>query len=513
MLFLLACVAKKSPPVPMAKEEFKEIVEPPTVMLNLADSNKDAQIKETVELSMVAEEEDLGIIADLNRDFQKFIVIEYGDDDDKNADLIVESKKDEMFALAKKAIAMIEAQKNYPEVSAAVYVAGASELHYIDMFLHYPIPTDLSALGRVIFQDRQLEFVEELEEGGRYRLDTLVQHALQRDIRGGWEEEAFKTLSYYYPLEYPTIHSTSTSHLDGVYAHLRLVERSSMWKEDIWPREDEDRMNMIEELKLIDQKSTAWMDSCHKIQKDLVILDPDSELYCLGRNYVDVLSFLYDHPKPTLSVEETIEVYVDSIEQLLETFPLDESGLFWKKELQRKYRMEQRENELAKRLKGEEVLGDVKWIDPKWEYSDQTDTERHQEELIMLHQEVHAHRIQFHTEQLKKKLERGFSTHDFLVNQVPQQIKDLESQSEWILSFYPEVTESRDRIMMSLGALHKEYARALLKAIGHASDDDIFKILELQSKSELEGHRYLSHVASREGPSSKWSSKAALLLR
>ena len=512
MLFFLACMPKKSPPTPLNKAEMQEVIEPPTVVLKL-DNLEGVEVEGEMTLSMEATEEDLGEIGNLHRDFQKFLIFEYGDVDEKNAETIVFDKKDEMLELTERSLALIEAQKNYPEVSAGVYIGGATELHYAEIFLRYPIPSGLSAIAHVVFQERQLEYVVELKEGGRYRLETLVKHALQNGIRGGWEEEALRTLNFFYPLDFPLVHSTSLSVLDGNFARLRMVERSSLWRPEQWPKPKEERQALLEEVLAFEVNQAAWMTACHQIQADLAILDPDSELYCLGHNYVRVLDFLHAHPKRPPRVREAMELYTTAMVELLEQFPLDESGSFWKNELEKEYRAEQRQEELSKSLKGDEAVANIDWVDPKWEYGSDIETERHQNEIIMHHLEVHAHRIHYHTEQLRKKLERGFGSPDFLLNQVPKKLQAFEDDAAWVLSWYPEEYESHDRILMSLGALHQEYARALLRGIGRVDDDEIIRLLELESKSKLQAHRFLSLVVSREGDGTRWSSKSALLLR
>ena len=67
---------------------------------------------------------------DLIVTYESFIEYEYGTDDERNTLYLTEDKKEVFHQLTGSAYDIVVAERNYYEVSAGIFVAGATELRY-----------------------------------------------------------------------------------------------------------------------------------------------------------------------------------------------------------------------------------------------------------------------------------------------------------------------------------------------------------------------------------------------
>ena len=69
---------------------------------------------------------------------QRLEQYEYTADDEQNAQYLVKQKYPDFRKLTGDAYKVVKAQRDYSEVSAGIYVAGAAELRFSEMVTNYP---------------------------------------------------------------------------------------------------------------------------------------------------------------------------------------------------------------------------------------------------------------------------------------------------------------------------------------------------------------------------------------
>ena len=105
------------------------------------------------------------VIAGLMKDMEGFSELTWTGDEKKDAELVLTKKYNEMQKITSQSYEVVLQQKNYDEVSAGIYIAGITELRYSDMMLDYPMPSYLSDMGQMLFQERLVHLVARRDPG------------------------------------------------------------------------------------------------------------------------------------------------------------------------------------------------------------------------------------------------------------------------------------------------------------------------------------------------------------
>ena len=114
--------------------------------------------------------EPLAEVKDLIVTYESFIEYEYGTDDERNTLYLTEDKKEVFHQLTGSAYDIVVAERNYYEVSAGIFVAGATELRYAEMWNRYPTPEYLEHNAQIIFGEQVRDTVRHLTEEGQDKL-------------------------------------------------------------------------------------------------------------------------------------------------------------------------------------------------------------------------------------------------------------------------------------------------------------------------------------------------------
>ena len=94
------------------------------------------------------------------------------------------NKKEVFHQLTGSAYDIVVAERNYYEVSAGIFVAGATELRYAEMWNRYPTPEYLEHNAQIIFGEQVRDTVRHLTEEGQDKLERLISH--YERSRGVW---------------------------------------------------------------------------------------------------------------------------------------------------------------------------------------------------------------------------------------------------------------------------------------------------------------------------------------
>jgi hypothetical protein len=486
----------------------------PTVVLQLENDGED---KLTAPLAIDVPAESLKGVENIRKAYEEFLELEYSADDEENAKLILIRKDEEMKELTQAAFDMIMEEKNYYEVAAGIYLGAATELRYADMILRYPVPRKLSEMGQLVFQERLIGLVVELEDGGKGRMEKLVSNAIQTGIRGEWAEKALQDLQLFFPMDYYPIPSSHESPLDAQHAYLKMTDRSQYWPQEHWPETAEKKKALAAKLRPHEENLAGWYADCEILRNEIPGFSPLAALYCLGRNAG--MSELIIARNPTgggEKLKEAGEAYKAAGLAALAYLEDDETedGAFWALQLKEELRAVNREkSSILRQREGDLVIsGDD--AEQVWHYRDEaevTDPE------VGHHLKIHAHRIHFYAERINRKVKRPPSGRaeklEFFKVTAPQELQKVYDEGMRVLSLYPESHGERDRILMAVGLAYGNYADKLFDSMGRMPFEEFELLMDLAATQQTTGLRLLMLAGEREGHRSQWGTRAATELR
>ncbi len=507
-LVFIGCGKKK--PVQTINPQTYLTSEPITVTLNI-DATDTEQIFPTKDLSVTITEEASPKMEKLVKLYNDFVILKYGKNDKKNAELVAIKKQDEMREVTDLALELIREQRNYPEVAQAIYLGGMAELQYAHMMLRYPMPTYFNELAEMFFQEEIIKYIAELIKNSRHMHEKLVFHAMETGVRGEWAEKSLQSLSEFYPLDFKIPESTHPSLIETYSRRLRYEDKMAIFSNTTWSSEKEERQLQREELEDIERNIEDWTKQCEILQAEVEIFDPDSVSYCIGLNITKVLHLTASHPKLPPKILELHQMYLQKVFEIIESIPEDKSGLYWKKELQDITYEEVRYLELNKRFKVRKTNVSTDAIERVFEFQESTEPI---EPTILKHIQTHAFRIHNDAAVLAKRVKTtsGLNT-SFFLRDFQDRFNKVKEDAMWILSYYPEDPESKARIIYGLGEVQYRLSKRILEEGLIIPKKDLKAVLEVKEKYGLEGARMLMHLAEQEGDIGKWKIQADILLR
>ena len=129
----------------------------------------------------------------LEADLVEFKVYKFTNNDDKNAQLILEDKKVALEALVQEGLAIIQEYQDFEYSSAALYVQGDGYFSYADMIYSYPCPASFTEEMCLLFTEKLDEVRIPVEDKGRARLVANLEKAASEKL---WSEWVAKSLAF-----------------------------------------------------------------------------------------------------------------------------------------------------------------------------------------------------------------------------------------------------------------------------------------------------------------------------
>jgi hypothetical protein len=193
--------------------------------------------------------EPLAEVKDLLAAYEAFVEYEYGPNDERNTLYLTEDKKEVFHQLTGSAYDIVVAERNYYEVSAGIFIAGATELRYAEMWNRYPTPEYLEHNAQIVFGEKVRDTVRHLTEEGQDKLERLISHYERSRVSGDFTEMALQELQWRFPREYPAVVSSEKSAPLPVFAEYREVFSLPVFTEKpSWSTVYEEQMLEIERL-------------------------------------------------------------------------------------------------------------------------------------------------------------------------------------------------------------------------------------------------------------------------
>jgi hypothetical protein len=129
-------------------------------------------------------------------------VIKFGTNDDKNAELLTKTKRDQLDAIVRDSTSIIETYQDFEYSSASLYIQGAAYFAYADMLFDAPPPKK--------FTEEQVQFYQEtldqlrlpVEDKCKNRLLSNLDKAKEAKRWSPWVSKTLELLNERYPSEY-----------------------------------------------------------------------------------------------------------------------------------------------------------------------------------------------------------------------------------------------------------------------------------------------------------------------
>ena len=138
----------------------------------------------------------------LQADFESFKQISFTSNDDKNAELLLETKKSQLTEIEGRANRMITTFQDFDYSSAALFINGSAYLEYADMLFRAPPPKGLDEDELMLYQEAIDELRIPVEDKGRARLQTNLDKARSEKLWSPWLTKTLEALNTRYPAEF-----------------------------------------------------------------------------------------------------------------------------------------------------------------------------------------------------------------------------------------------------------------------------------------------------------------------
>ena len=282
--------------------------------------------------------EPLADVKDLLVTYESFIEYEYGTDDQRNTLYLTEDKKEVFHQLTGSAYDIVIAERNYYEVSAGIFIAGATELRYAEMWNRYPTPEYLEHNAQIIFGEQVRDTVRHLTDEGHDKLERLIAHYERSRVSGDFTEMALQELQWRFPRDYPEVVPAQKAAPLAVFAEYREVFELPVFTEKPeWSAVYEEQMTEIARL----EKGQAVVDDvrlrCVEALQPFTLLGRAPLELCVMEQLARQ-EILYIHypgttvPKKLQAAQSVVFDALESVVTQLQSWEDTEYGRFWKKE-------------------------------------------------------------------------------------------------------------------------------------------------------------------------------------
>ena len=407
--------------------------------------------------------EDVGM---LFKTYEDFIQYEYGSDDDANAQYLLKDKVAVFHQLTGSAYDIVIAERNYKEVSAGIFIAGASELRYAEMWNRYPTPDALDHDAQIVFGEKTRDTVEHLGVEGKEKLDTLLSHYYRSRTSGQFTEMALQELQWRFPNEYPVVlASEPTSSLETFALYHDMMQENPMRSAYTWPK-GEEYEQMLDRVAHADTILQQTADQCSALLTTYKVLGEAIVDICTLQqllNY-DVLYVRYpgrDLPKAIVNQQAAISKAIASTVQKIDSWENDEYSVFWKKEAYVAIQQSQYAKIQAMREKGR-VSPLVNMDMNLWEY-------RPEQEISISTSYI----LDAHLQQIERELRilnydithldpnnRAQLIRKIFID-IPKKMQQMELYIQSCLFAFPEQQSVRSRMLVAMVESYSYYVQAL----------------------------------------------------
>ena len=440
-------------------------LEPETVEDSLQQT--EIQIKKDIYNGVEQYWEPLEDVKSLFSTYTEFIEYQYGSNDERNTLYLTEDKKEVFHQLTGSAYDLVVAERNYHEVSAGIFIAGATELRYAEMWNRYPTPDYLEHNAQILFGEQVRDTVRHLTEGGRDKLERLIAHHERSHVSGMYTEMALQELQWRFPREYPQpIASQKMAELPLFLLYRGMMSSPMISQKPEWSTVYMEQMQEIERLSDGNAVVDAVRLTCAESMKPYVDLGRAPLELCVLRQLGNQDMLYVQYPgsklpekmqKAQKAVFDAVQASADSIVEWEDT----EYGRFWKKEATMMAREIQYDKMTAMRQQNREGTL-LSWKVSLWEFQP--------EELM---DESTATILDAHLAQLERELRilrydlnaLGEEARSTQMRQLfvlfPQRLQEWEFFVQACLFAFPENSEVRARMELALASTYADLIAAL----------------------------------------------------
>ncbi|MCB9779141.1 MAG: tetratricopeptide repeat protein [Alphaproteobacteria bacterium] len=135
----------------------------------------------------------MAAVRDLQVQFDEFAKIEFSRKEEKNVELLLETKPKQLKDIDEEATRIVNVYADFDGSSAALYFLGRAYLRYSDMLYEAPPPKGLDEEGKAIYYEEIDKRRLPVEDKGRARLEAGVTKAKEA---GQWNEWVSKTIDF-----------------------------------------------------------------------------------------------------------------------------------------------------------------------------------------------------------------------------------------------------------------------------------------------------------------------------
>lgn len=139
---------------------------------------------------------------EIKKDFAAFESITYTRNDQKNAELLIQQKPEELKAFENRCLALVTTYQDFEYSSAALYMAGKAYLTYAEMLYNAPSPPTLDEEEEMLYREALDEYRLPVEDKGRARLQAGLDKAEQEKLWSPWQTKTLDLLADYFAGEY-----------------------------------------------------------------------------------------------------------------------------------------------------------------------------------------------------------------------------------------------------------------------------------------------------------------------
>lgn len=442
-------------------------IEPNVQEGSLQDTEQ--EVKKNIHNGIEQYWEPIGEVHVLLETFDQFIEYEYTENDERNADYLLKEKMAVFHQLTGSAYDIVVAERNYYEVSAAIYVAGATELRFAEMWNRYPTPDTLSENGAIMFGEKVRDTVSHLGDEGRDKLERLIEHYYRARIVGEFTEAALQELQWRFPQDYPIpVTPSPESSLAAFAAYHEVMSDDLFGKEQEWSGIYEEQVALTQRLTDTSTLLTEVQNDCQQLTDVYALLGHAPFELCrlsqLGQ--LDVLYTTYPGRDLTPELKKGQEVIFKELQasvQRIQDWQSNEYGVFWQKEAAILLRKVQYDKIQA--LRSMRRTGKVPQLNMNlWEYKEMGQDEVAQSTWNIL--DAHVAQIEreiayviYDLQQLDEMVLTARLR--FVFVDAPQTLRDLEFFAQACLFAFPENTEYRTRLLLALADGYGHYLAAL----------------------------------------------------
>ncbi len=411
--------------------------------------------------------EPLAEVKDLIVTYESFIEYEYGTDDERNTLYLTEDKKEVFHQLTGSAYDIVVAERNYFEVSAGIFIAGATELRYAEMWNRYPTPEYLEHNAQIIFGEQVRDTVHHLTDEGQDKLERLISHYERSRVSGDFTEMALQELQWRFPKEYPEVIPAEKASPLAVFAEYREIFELPIYTEKpTWSAVYEEQMMEIERLGNGTDVVAAIRLKCVDALKPFSLLGRAPLELCVMEQ-LSQQEILYIHypgktlPKKLQTAQALVFDALKSSVQGIQSWEDTEYGRFWKKEATLRLRALQYDKMTALRQENREAPL-IEQDSSLWDF---------QPEEVM--DDSTATILDAHVAQLERELSiliydiqdlenqgRGSQMRQLFVL-LPKRLQEWESFTQACLFAFPENHAVRVRMELALLEAYTELLVAL----------------------------------------------------